>query len=310
MLDAAYRGERRGDARLDEPMREDVGTQLLVRDGDVLKLIRRRLELEIVAGPDAPRSVSLSGPEISVGTRETCELRLTDSSVSRHHVTFRIEEAGVRVIDAGSRNGTTVDGLRVRDTYVRPDSTIVLGKTTLRLRLVSDAVDVPPSSRDRVAGLRGESVAMRQVFTLIERVARTDATVLIEGETGTGKELVAEAIHDESPRAEKPFVVFDCSAIAANLVESELFGHTRSAFTGAIADRIGAFEAADGGTLFLDELGELPLDIQPKLLRILEKQEVRRLGGNTTRPVDVRVVAATNRNLGEEVAKGLSLIHI
>ena len=280
------------------------GTQLVVRDGDNVKLLRRHIELEIVAGPDSPRSVELTFRKIRIGTRDTCELVLTDPSVSRHHATLELEDAGVRVIDAGSRNGTIVDGLRVQDTYARPDSTLVLGKTTIRLRLVNDVVDVPPSKRDRVGGLIGNSVAMRQVFTLIERVAPTDTTVLIEGETGTGKELVAEAIHDESRRAEKPFIVFDCSAIAASLVESELFGHTKGAFTGAVGDRIGAFEAADGGTLFLDELGELPIDMQPKLLRLLEKQEVKRVGSNQTHKVDVRVVAATNRNLAEEVAKG------
>ncbi len=284
--------------------REDAGTQLLVRDGERLTVKTRRIVLEIVAGPDAPKELSFSSASVAIGTRDTCDVKLTDPAVSRHHATLRIEEGNVRVVDEESRNGTIVDGMRVKDTYVRPDSTIVIGKTTLRLRLVNDAVDVPPSVRTKVSGLRGESIAMRQVFTLIERVAETDATVLIEGETGTGKELVAEAIHDESPRSEKPFIVFDCSAIAANLMESELFGHMRGAFTGAVADRVGAFEAADGGTLFLDEIGELPLDLQPKLLRLLEKREVKRIGSNVAHPVDVRVVAATNRNLPEEIAKG------
>jgi transcriptional regulator with GAF, ATPase, and Fis domain len=145
---------------------------------------------------------------------------------------------------------------------------------------------------------------MRRVFSLLERVAPTDTTVLIEAETGTGKELAAEAIHEESPRAGGPFVVFDCSAVSANLMESELFGHVRGAFTGAVGDRVGAFEAADGGTLFLDEIGELSLDLQPKLLRVLESLEVRRVGANTVREVDVRIVAATNRSLAAEVDAG------
>jgi DNA-binding NtrC family response regulator len=132
-------------------------------------------------------------------------------------------------------------------------------------------------------------------------VAQGDATVLIHGESGTGKELVAEGLHDEGPRAGGPFIVFDCSAVAANLVESELFGHVKGAFTGAVTDRAGAFEAAHGGTLFLDEIGELPLELQPKLLRALERREVRRVGTNKARPFDARIVAATHRSLAEEV---------
>src|SRR5262249_24389603 len=147
----------------------------------------------------------------------------------------------------------------------------------------------------------GRSVAMRRVFALIERVAPTDTTVLIQGETGTGKELVAEAIHEESGRANGPYVVFDCSAVSPSLIERELFGHVRGAFTGAVADRPGAIEAADGGTLFLDEIGELPLEIQPKVLRVLERGQVRRVGANTVRKVDVRFLAATNRVLANEV---------
>jgi transcriptional regulator with GAF, ATPase, and Fis domain len=150
----------------------------------------------------------------------------------------------------------------------------------------------------------GRSVAMRRVFAVLERISPTDTTVLIDGETGTGKELVAEAIHEESQRSGGPFVVFDCSAVSATLIESELFGHVRGSFTGAVGDRPGAFEAADGGTLFLDEIGELPLDLQPKLLRALERREVRRVGSNVARRVDVRIVAATNRNLAREVERG------
>jgi transcriptional regulator with GAF, ATPase, and Fis domain len=142
------------------------------------------------------------------------------------------------------------------------------------------------------------------VFAMLERVAPTDTTLLVEGETGTGKELVAEGVHEESQRSSGPFVVFDCSAVSPTLIESELFGHVRGAFTGAIGDRAGAFEAADGGTLFLDEIGELPLDLQPKLLRVLERREVRRVGSNQVRRADVRIIAATNRSLAREVERG------
>src|SRR5262249_4130553 len=152
----------------------------------------------------------------------------------------------------------------VIDALARPDSSITIGHSVLRLRLLSDFVELPLSLRESFGALLGRSVAMRQVFTMLERVAPSSDTVLVMGETGTGKELVAEAIHEESPRATGPFVVFDCSSVAPSVIESELFGHVRGAFTGAVTDRAGAFEAADGGTLFLDELGELPLELQPK----------------------------------------------
>jgi transcriptional regulator with GAF, ATPase, and Fis domain len=155
-----------------------------------------------------------------------------------------------------------------------------------------------------VGGLIGQSAAMRDLYAAIERVAPLQATALIQGETGSGKELVAAALHGHSRRAAGPFVVFDCSAVSKSLVESELFGHQKGAFTGAIADRAGAFERACGGTLFLDEIGELPLEIQPKLLRALEQRQIRRLGSNTTRAVDVRIIAATHRSLAAEVEAG------
>jgi transcriptional regulator with GAF, ATPase, and Fis domain len=152
--------------------------------------------------------------------------------------------------------------------------------------------------------LLGKSTAMRQLFASLARIARSDLSVLIEGETGTGKELVAESIHRESARAGGPFIVFDCSAVAPTLIESELFGHERGAFTGAVAAHAGVFERAHGGTLMMDELGELPKDLQPKLLRVLEKREIRRVGGSRTIPIDIRLIAATNRNLRAEVKRG------
>ena len=281
----------------------DAITEILVRDGSGLKLRSRKIRVDVVAGPQAGQRTDFAGPEVRIGSARGCDLVLFDNAVSRHHVTLKIERGLVRVVDAGSRNGTVLDGVRVRDAYARTDSSITLGNTTLRVGLLHDVVDVPLSSRDRIGALIGKSVAMRVVFTMLERAAAVDDTVLLEGETGTGKELAAEALHEESARSGGPFVVFDCSAVAPNLMESELFGHVRGSFSGAVTDREGAFEAADGGTLFLDEVGELPLDLQPKLLRALERFEVRRIGSNTPKRVDVRVVAATNRNLAEEVAR-------
>ncbi len=279
-------------------------TRALAREPAAATLRSHKVRIEIAEGPDAGRMVELAGPEVQIGTGRDCDLVLADPTVSRRHLMLRVERDGIRVADASSRNGTTVDGLRIVEAYARPDSLIVVGATTLRLRLLADTVDLPLSRRTRFGGLLGSSVAMRRVFALLERLAATDTTVLVEAETGAGKELVAEALHEESRRSGGPFIVFDCSAVSANLMESELFGHARGAFTGATADRIGAFEAADGGTIFLDEIGELPLELQPKLLRVLERLEVRRVGANAPRAVDVRIVAATNRSLEKEVDAG------
>jgi DNA-binding NtrC family response regulator len=267
-------------------------TRTLAREGD-FTFRSRKVRIEIAEGPDHGRVVELSGPDIEIGCARSCDLVLTDPTVSRHHLTLKVTTDGIRVVDAGSRNGTTVDGLRVLDAFARPDSLISIGATVVRLRLLEGVVDLPLSRRTRFGGLLGASVAMRRVFAILERLAPTETTV-----------LVAEALHEESPRASGPFVVLDCSAVSATLIESELFGHARGAFTGAIADRAGAFETADGGTLFLDEIGELPHELQPKLLRALERREVRRVGESASRKVDVRIVAATNRSLAAEVDAG------
>lgn len=287
-----------------QPIDFGPGTQTLLREGAGFKLRTRKFHIEVVKGPDAGLNVVLPGPSVRVGGGQECELALQDTTVSRHHATLTLGPDGILVRDAGSRNGTIVDGMRVNEAYARPDSAITLGHSTLRLRLVSDLIDLPPSTRSEFGRMVGRSVPMRQLFAVLERVAQTDTTVIIEGETGTGKELIAEAIHAESRRPDGPFIVFDCSAVSPQLLESELFGHVKGAFTGAIADRTGALAAANGGTLFLDEVGELPLDLQPKLLRALEKLEVRPVGSHDVQTVDVRIVAATNRGLRAEVDRG------
>jgi len=269
-----------------------------------IELRIHKIRLEVIDGPDQGLVTELTGTNLRIGAGPECELVLKDPTVSRVHVIVRIEQDSIRIIDVGSRNGTQIDGITIRDAYARPDSLIALGKTKLRLRMLDDVVDFPLSARDRFGRILGQSTAMRHVFAILERIAPTDLPVLIEGENGTGKELVAEAIHENSPRSADPYVVFDCSSVSATLIESELFGHIKGAFTGATSDRIGAFESAHGGTLFLDEIGELPLDLQPKLLRVLESGEVRRLGSNIKRRVDVRVLAATNRQLSREVERG------
>lgn len=287
------------------PLRDgDDRTRTTPGDDAPVLLRSRTIRIEVLRGPDQGHIAALPGHGARVGSGKDADIVLSDPTVSKHHVSLRVEGEAIRVLDNKSRNGTLLDGVRVLDAYARPDSVLTLGATTLRLRLLDEAIDLPLSPRDRFGDLLGRSVAMRRMFSLLERVAPTDMTVLIEGETGTGKELVAEGIHQHSLRAGRPFVVFDCSAVSPTLIESELLGHKKGAFTDARADRPGRFEEADGGTLFLDEIGELPLEMQPKLLRALERREVRRLGDDKVRRVDVRLVAATNRSLSVEIDRG------
>jgi transcriptional regulator with PAS, ATPase and Fis domain len=229
---------------------------------------------------------------------------LEDRAVSRIHCEIRSDAAGHSVHDLGSTNGTFVDGYRAVGIFLRPTSLIRVGETEIGFRILAEVAEIASSPSPRFGSVVGESVAMREVFAVLERAAATPATILLEGESGTGKEVVARSIHERSHRAGGPFEVFDCGAVPATLVESELFGHERGAFTGATERRIGLMEAASGGTLFVDELGELPLELQPKLLRVLERREIRRLGGTEVVPVDVRVIAATNRDLSHEVNRG------
>jgi transcriptional regulator with PAS, ATPase and Fis domain len=261
-------------------------------------------EIRVIDGPDRGRVVQVGTQTVRVGTADGCQLKLADPTVSRLHFEVRAKADALRLRDTGSTNGTFVDGVRVHDCEVGSGTTIVAGSTTLRVEFDAQPAHVQISERTSLGELIGSSVHMRRVYTLIERAAGSQATVLIEGETGTGKELVARAIHFESERRDRPFVAVDCGAIAEGLIESELFGHVRGAFSGAVQTRAGLFEEAAGGTLFLDEIGELPLALQPKLLRVLERREVRRVGANVAAPIDVRVLAATNRSLAESVNEG------
>ena len=275
-----------------------------IRSGDALELRRNRLELEVVRGPDKKTSGTFAGDRIVVGTHETCDLVLTDPTVSRQHFEIELEPQGYRIRDLDSLNGVRVEGLRVFDALVGASATLEIGETRIKMRMSSSAVKVDVPAITRCGPLLGRSVAMRKVFELVERVAPTPTTVLLTGESGTGKEVAARALHELSPRRDGPFVVVDCGALPPTLIESELYGHERGAFTGAQARRIGRFEQADGGTLFLDEVSELSLSLQVKLLRFLQERELERVGGNETVKVDVRVVAATNEDLGALVKSG------
>jgi two-component system response regulator GlrR len=261
----------------------------------------RSFTLRVVSGPDAGATVESDGARLSVGSADDASLRLTDPYVSRYHAEFEATEDGVQVRDLGSRNGTRVGGLTVRDVSTRGELEVELGRTRLKVVPGSGRMEVPLSVAERFGRLVGSAAPMRAVYATLERASPTSAPVLITGESGTGKELVARSIHDASPRARRPFEVVDCGSMPPTLIESELFGYERGAFTGARGDQPGVFERAEGGTVFLDELGELPLDLQPRLLRVLGEGEVRRLGGGAARKVDVRVVAATNRDLRREV---------
>jgi len=264
-------------------------------------LVIRQFEVTVLEGPDCGVRVVSQSEELSIGSNEGNDLRLTDPAVSRHHCALRAERRGLALNDLGSRNGTFLNDVEIMSCYIKLGARIRVGQSVLAVRILDQDLEQPLATGDRSGPLLGASPAMRRLYPLVEQCGRSAATVLIGGETGTGKELVAEAIHDASERRLGPFVVIDCSALSHELAESELFGHERGAFTGAEATRLGAFENAHGGTIFLDEIGELPLALQPLLLRVLENRTIRRVGGNGQRAIDVRVIAASHRDLRGEV---------
>jgi transcriptional regulator with PAS, ATPase and Fis domain len=261
-------------------------------------------ELEVIHGPDAGKTYRGAARRVLLGSHPKAELSLTDPYVSRQHARVEVGEGEIVLRDLGSTNGTRIHDTRIREALLHDGAVIELGGTRVRFRAVDTGFSVELAAEDWFEGLVGRSVAMRELFALLARVAPSEATVLVEGETGTGKELVARAIHARSKRAAKPFTVFDCGAMPGALIESALFGHERGAFTGATETMPGVLERADGGTLFLDEIGELAPELQPKLLRALQSGEVRRVGATDDIRVDVRVVAATHRDLERMVAAG------
>jgi DNA-binding NtrC family response regulator len=280
------------------------GTWVTYVGGRVTSARLRRCRIEVTSGPDAGLVRDVEAQVIRIGARRGNDVQLTDSKVSGLHCEIRLDDRGYRLRDLDSTNGTYVSSLRINDVYIQPGAQIALGGTRMKFEPLGDSVEIELADTDRFGSMIGRSIKMRELFARLDKLAKTDTTVLVTGDTGVGKELVAEALHDSSPRKDGPFVVLDCGSIPPNLIESELFGHERGAFTGATNSYAGAFERAHGGTVFLDEIGELPLGMQPKLLRVLERKEVRRVGGAKTIEVDVRIVAATNRDLGVEVNRG------
>lgn len=265
----------------------------------------RGYRVDVVEGPDAGAYRESHGERCAVGTHASCDLTLTDPTVSRFHCELTGDAHGVEIRDLGSRNSTLVDGVLVRDGAVKHGSLLRLGRSKLRVRFLGKTRRrLELSERQRFGTLVGHSVAMRSMFALLEKVAGSDTTILLQGETGTGKSAAAHSIHLESPRRDNPFIIVDCSSLPHNLLESELFGHEKGAFTGAQNRRIGAFEDADSGTVFLDEVGDMPMALQSKLLTVLENRAIRRLGANRSAPIDVRIIAATNRDLRSAVNEG------
>jgi DNA-binding NtrC family response regulator len=274
-----------------EPSRETPGVPV------------RSLRVEVLDGPDRGAVKVSESETLTVGTADGNDLVLTDKTVSRFHLELRRGEEGIVVLDVGSTNGTGYEKARLERATIASGSVLTIGRTRIQ---VDDGarVTVEIHEGDELGGLVGRTAVMRRLMARVRRAAQTDAAVLVVGESGTGKELVARALHEGGARSKGPLVTVDCGALSPSLVASELFGHERGAFTGADRQHVGAFERAHGGTIFLDEIGELPAELQPALLGVLERGRFRRVGGRKEIDVDVRLVAATHRDLRGEVNLG------
>jgi transcriptional regulator with GAF, ATPase, and Fis domain len=263
--------------------------------------------ITVTEGPDKGLTFTLDDAHASrvlVGQSPACDLRLTDREVSRRHVSLEMTDRGIRIVDLGSTNGTFVDRVKIHEAELLGGEMLRVGSSVLTIEHESTAAVPRLTNANRFGKILGASREMRRLYPLCERLALSTVPVILEGETGTGKEVLAESLHEVGPRAAGPFIVFDCTAAPPNLVESELFGHERGAFTGAVSQRKGVFEQAHGGTLLIDEIGDLEQALQPKLLRAIERSEIRRVGGDRWIKVDVRVLAATRRDLDREVQAG------
>ncbi|MFA5073949.1 MAG: sigma 54-interacting transcriptional regulator [Nitrospirota bacterium] len=267
-------------------------------------LVLKSAGFTVTTGQDAGKKLVIQKPLVSIGTLPENDFVLSDPTVSRRHAVIEEQKNGYVLRDLNSTNGTFLDDVRVREAYLAPGARIRFGNSELSFLPHEERIENLASTRDRFGDLIGSSAPMREVYGILERIAPTDVTVLLEGETGTGKELAARAIHTQSRRAANSFIVVDCGAIAPNLIESELFGHEKGAFTDAVKSRQGAFELAHEGTIFLDEIGELSLELQPKLLRALDQRETKRVGADKPMTVNARVISATNKNLEKEVQAG------
>jgi two-component system response regulator GlrR len=277
-------------------------TLITLADPHTARMPQLRLRAKLKDGTTI--DVALGVSAVVVGKDEACDIVLDDPKVSRRHCEIRLTEAGPVLRDLGSKNGTFLQGVALREAVLAPGVTVSAGVCELTVEVAGAPLSVPLSIEARFGDALGGSLVMRQLFEQLRRAAASDATILLTGESGTGKELLARAIHEHSPRKDGPFAVFDCSVADAALLSAELFGHEKGAFTDAKTAKKGVLAEADGGTLFIDEVGELPMDLQPKLLRALEARKYRPLGCTEWRSFDARVVAATHRNLRARVAAG------
>lgn len=279
---------------------------LVLDEGPMSSSIRvQKNKLLVISGPLQGSEYVVNKEVFSIGSGKQNDLSLADSTISKRHCEISMDNDGQYTIkDLDSTNGTFVGGVRVNSAFLHPGAEFQIGKTKIIFCPLQESHEIPLSANESFGEMLGKSTTMRRIFKVAETYAPSEATVMITGETGTGKEILAEEIHKHSPRKDKPYIVIDCAAMSKDLVESELFGHVKGAFTGANADRKGAFENADGGTVFLDEIGDLSQDLQPKLLRVLEKREIKRVGDNKVRKIDVRIICATNRYLDREVNAG------
>ena len=291
----------------------DTTLHFAIREDEEFTLDKATTVAVQQAGPAAAATLTHAGDAIplpigapfNIGAEDDNDLVIRDGFTSGYHVRITCDGGHWTITDLDSTNGTKVNGLRVEGTELPSPATIQIGQATLTFETLSAAGGgAGVDSGGSFAGMLGSGPGMRRVFNLIERLSPVDAPVLITGGSGSGKELVARALHDESPRKRSNYLAINCGALAASIIEAELFGHVKGAFTGAMADKKGAFEATQNGTLFLDEIGELPLELQPKLLRVLESRTVRRVGGTSEIEVNTRIVAATHRNLRELVDNG------
>jgi DNA-binding NtrC family response regulator len=281
-----------------------IHTQLLTDDASGV-LVERSFRLRVVSGPDQGKEHALDEGTTMVGTHADNDLVLTDATVSRYHLEIRVRRDGIEIRDLDTTNGTKHGGAKVGNVVLTGAARLRLGKhTEMDVEPVDTSIDLNEFSGDRFGDVLGTTLPMRRLFALLAKAAPTEATILLQGETGTGKEAIAEAVHRMSKRTRGPFVVVDCGSIPHELIASELFGHAKGSFTGANADKQGLIEAANQGTLFLDEIGELALDLQPQLLRVLDRRQVRRVGETQSVDVDIRVIAATHRDLRAMVKAG------
>jgi DNA-binding NtrC family response regulator len=268
------------------------------------RLAAQQFHLVLLDTERAGTVYPLSGEELRIGKAPENDVVIDHPTVSRNHLVVRRMGDRFLVQDLDSTNGTFLDGAQVREAYLRPGALLEVGDVRLRFSPQVAPVQIDPSAEDRLGDLVGRSVPMRQIFALLQRISSTDSTILLVGETGVGKGAAAKAIHKLSPRAPGPLVVFDCASVSDSLIESELFGHEKGAFTGAVSQRIGCLERAHGGTLFLDEIDDLALDLQPKLLRAIEDREFRRLGASSPVSFDARIVVASKKDLWAETQAG------